>query len=186
MHAHELTVPDRQIHFIAAAHSLSRKRPSADDTSCDAEPKPRHWKSAAGRVQPTPGRKDQHALTWIRAKRRSSLGERTNGPPHPAPATASRRLPLPFPGVAQRWIPPPRIIVQIRRPPHPPPRRGAQVHAAFPCPRPHGSRRATNGPRRVSVAAGAIIGRPPLLTKLWNASPQVISSPPSCLACASE
>ena len=119
MHAHELTVPDRQIHFIAAAHSLSRKRPSADDTSCDAEPMPRHWKSAAGRVQPTPGRKDQHALTWIRAKRRSSLGERTNGPPHPAPATASRRLPLPFPGVAQRWIPPPRIIVQIRRPPHP-------------------------------------------------------------------
>ena len=150
MHAHELTVPDRQIHFIAAAHSLSRKRPSADDTSCDAEPKPRHWKSAAGRVQPTPGRKDQHALTWIRAKRRSSLGERTNGPPHPAPATASRRLPLPC--VAQRWIPPPRIIVQIRRPSHPPPRRGAQVHAAF-SPRQHGSRRATNG---------TIIGRPTL------------------------
>ena len=97
MHAHELTVPDRQIHFIAAAHSLSRKRPSADDTSCDAEPMPRQWKSAAGTVQP-PGRKDQHALTWIRATRRSSLGKvarkwpctregkPTGGPPRPAPA----------------------------------------------------------------------------------------------------
>jgi len=58
---------------------------------------PRQWKSAAGPVQP-PGREDQHALTWIRATRRSSLGKvarkwpctregkPTGGPPRPAPA----------------------------------------------------------------------------------------------------